>query len=138
MRKLARESAFQLIYEYLFLKELNQETKEALILKNKLDEDDVRYLDEVLNGVVRHQDELEQKLESVLNRQRPERIFRCDKSILLLALYEMLCLPEIPEKVSINEAIELSKIYSTEKSGSFINGILSNFLTGGGDHGQSH
>lgn len=138
MRKLARESAFQLIYEYQFLKELNEDTKQALILKNKLDEDDVRYLDEVCAGVVRHCDELNQKLEGALDRQRPERIYRCDRSILLVALCEMLYMPEIPPKVSVNEAIELSKIYSTEKSGGFINGILSNFLPGGSDHGEDH
>ena len=101
-------------------------------------EDDVRYLDEVCAGVVRHYDELTRKLEGALDRQRPERIYRCDRSILLVALCEMLYMPEIPPKVSVNEAIELSKIYSTEKSGGFINGILSNFLPGGSDHGEDH
>jgi N utilization substance protein B len=52
------------------------------------------------------------------------RIAVMDKLILRLALCEFLCFPDIPPKVSIDEAIEIAKKYSTEKSGRFVNGIL--------------
>jgi len=53
-----------------------------------------------------------------------ERIARLDRIILRIGIAEMLHFPDIPEKVSINEAIETAKKYSTENSGKFINGIL--------------
>jgi N utilization substance protein B len=53
-----------------------------------------------------------------------ERIGSVDRAILRISIFAMLCLPEIPLAVTINEAIELGKIYSGEGSGQFINGIL--------------
>jgi transcription antitermination protein NusB len=53
-----------------------------------------------------------------------ERIAKLDRIILLIGIAEMLHFPDIPEKVSINEAIEIAKKYSTENSGKFVNGIL--------------
>lgn len=52
------------------------------------------------------------------------RLSPVDKSILRLAVYQLTSCPEIPPKVIINEAIELAKKYSTEKSGPFVNGVL--------------
>ena len=54
-----------------------------------------------------------------------ERIFKPDLAILLLATYEMKYIPNIPKNVSINEAVELAKVNSTEKSPQFVNGVLS-------------
>jgi N utilization substance protein B len=47
-----------------------------------------------------------------------------DRNVMRLAVYELLCCPDIPPKVSINEAIDIGKKYGTEESGAFINGIL--------------
>jgi N utilization substance protein B len=55
-----------------------------------------------------------------------ERMANVDRNLLRLALYEMLFLDDIPYSVSINEAVELAKIYSTAESGKFVNGILGN------------
>ena len=52
------------------------------------------------------------------------RLSPVDKSILRLAVYQLTCCPDIPPKVVINEAIELAKKFSTEKSGPFVNGVL--------------
>lgn len=56
------------------------------------------------------------------------RLSPVDKSILRLAVYQLKCCPEIPPKVVINEAIELAKKFSTEKSGPFVNGVLDAIL----------
>jgi len=53
-----------------------------------------------------------------------ERMSCVDRNILRIAVYEMLLCPDIPPKVSINEAIEVGKKFGTEESGAFINGIL--------------
>ena len=57
---------------------------------------------------------------------RLERMSRVDKTILRLGAFEILVMKDIPPKVSIDEAVELGKIYGTEDSGSFINGVLDN------------
>ena len=56
-----------------------------------------------------------------------ERLYKVDLSILLLATYEILY-TDIPFKVSVNEAVELAKTYSTEKSAAYINGILASII----------
>ena len=73
-------------------------------------------------------DALKEKLTEASHAFAIDRIFKVDLAILLVALYEMMFISSIPKNVSINEALELSKTYSTEKSGSFINGVLSNFV----------
>ena len=55
-----------------------------------------------------------------------ERIARVDLAILRLAAYELLYMDDIPAAVTINEAVELSRRFSTEQSGAFINGVLGN------------
>ncbi len=56
-----------------------------------------------------------------------ERMANVDRNLLRMALYELLEMDDIPYSVSINEAVELAKIYSTAESGKFVNGILGNF-----------
>ncbi len=57
-----------------------------------------------------------------------DRMSKVDLAILRLAMFEILYREDIPYSVSINEAVELAKKYSSEKSSSFINGILGNFI----------
>jgi N utilization substance protein B len=68
------------------------------------------------------------ELDAIINKYavgwRLERMAAVDRNILRLALYEMLYCPEIPSNITINEAIELAKIYSDEEAGKFINGLL--------------
>ncbi|MDZ7342943.1 MAG: transcription antitermination factor NusB [candidate division KSB1 bacterium] len=66
------------------------------------------------------------------------RIAIMDKIILRLAICEFLCFPDIPPKVSIDEAIEIAKKYSTEKSGRFVNGILDAVLNDLRREGRLH
>lgn len=67
---------------------------------------------------------LDRKIEAVTDHWKPERIAPVDRSILRLALYELLEEEDVPPRVSINEAIELAKRFSTAQSGAFVNGIL--------------
>jgi N utilization substance protein B len=58
------------------------------------------------------------------------RISAVDRNILRLAIFEMLHCPEVPPVVSINEAIEIAKKYSTDESGKFVNGVLDRIRVG--------
>ena len=75
-------------------------------------------------GARRNLPDIDEVLTKAAQNWQINRMAIVDRNILRMAVYEMLNLDEIPAKVSINEAIELGKRYSTQQSGSFINGIL--------------
>lgn len=125
-RYIAREIAFKLIFEYVFNKENKPDLLESLCEEDGIDAEK-GYVLEVYNGVINHYDELVSCIGELSHGFSLDRIFKVDLAIMLLAVYEMSYIKSIPHKVSINEAVNLSKKFSTEKSGKFINGILSNF-----------
>ena len=67
------------------------------------------------------------EISSLLENWKIERINKIDRNILRMAIVELKHMPDVPVKVVINEAIELAKTYSTDKSASFVNGILDGF-----------
>ena len=79
---------------------------------------------ELLQCAGEHADELDALAAAQVQHWRWERIARIDRLILRLALAEMLFIEEIPVRVSISEAVELAKSYSTDKSYAFVNGVL--------------
>ena len=124
MRKKAREAVYKLIFEYLFLKESETEQFVSVLESKDFSDTDKQYIREVLEGVTKNFDLLIKIIESTNSTFNVSRMFKSDLAVLLLAVYEIEFMRDIPPLVSINEAIELSKIYGTEKSPSFINGVL--------------
>ncbi len=126
-RTLARESAFKLIFSYLFSKEKDDFALAEFSADPKLGKES-GYIAEVYNGVILHFDELVKEISKVAEGFKLDRIYKVDLAILLLATYEIKFVENLPSKVSINEALELAKKYSTEQSSKYINGILKNFV----------
>ena len=124
-RRNAREIAFKLVFEYMFNKQENQDALEEYIMDS--DADDTAYIKEVYFGVSSHYEELIEKVSQHTEGFSAERIFKVDLAILLLAVYEISYVSDVPYKVSVDEAINLAKKYSTEKSSKYINGVLSKF-----------
>ncbi len=122
-RSYARECAFKLVFEYIFNKEKDDEALSEFIEEDK-NKAEVGYISEV----IAHYDELVSDVEKFSKSFKIDRVYKVDLAILLVAIYEMKYISSIPAKVSMNEALNLSKIYSTEKSYNYINGILSNFV----------
>lgn len=122
-RKLARENAFLLVFESVCKKD---ETAEEIFDKatnlRELEADD--YVKTVFFGSYENKDRIEEAMEKHLKGWKKERISPVSMAILRLGCYEIMFMDDIPSKVSINEAIELSKKYDDEKSYSFVNGIL--------------
>ena len=122
-RKLARENAFILIFESVCKKD---ETAEEIYTKatevRGLETDD--YVREVFFGSYENSSVIDEKMEKHLKGWKKERISPVSMAILRLGCYEILFMSDIPSRVSINEAIELSKKFDDEKSYSFINGVL--------------
>ena len=123
-RKIAREYAYKLIFEYIFSKTTNPRTYQIFACAD-IDESDAAYLEKIYQGVTTKYDELICDIERYSQSFAIDRIYKTDLSALLLAIYEMKYMDDIPLSVSISEAVVLVKKYSTEKSNAFVNGILS-------------
>ena len=125
-RKIAREYAYKLIFEYIFTKETDDGISKDIVFKvPELSKIDSEYIESVVHGVKEHYDELLEIISRNAKNFKLERIFRADLAALLLAVYEMKYMPDIPMNVSIAEAVEIVKSYATEKSYQFVNGVLS-------------
>ncbi|MCK6461214.1 MAG: transcription antitermination factor NusB [Planctomycetes bacterium] len=79
---------------------------------------------QLLSGTLDNQEEIDKAISGAAQNWHLRRMAIVDRNILRMAVYEMLFLKDIPAKVSINEAIEMGKRFSTQQSGAFINGIL--------------
>ena len=93
---------------------------------------------ELLDGIHAHLDQIDSLISQFSEHWRLDRMSMVDRNVLRLAIYELLCRPDIPAKVSINEAVELGKKFGTEDSGAFVNGILDRIrldLRAGGEGG---
>lgn len=123
-RKAARETAFKLIFEYLFLKQTNPLSLEDYLLLEKITEEDKNYIEVVYENVVKNYDAILEVIEANLKNYTISRIYKIDLAILVLATYEIKFLRNTPPSIVINEAVELCKKYSTDKSFSFVNGVL--------------
>ncbi|MBB6625183.1 transcription antitermination factor NusB [Clostridium gasigenes] len=127
-RKKSREIAMELLFGMTLSKNTLEETIEHFIeeYEMKLKTIDVEYIKNILEVVEKNKEIIDEKITVALVNWKLDRISKVNLTILRLAVAEMLYLEDVPEKVAINEALELTKIYSDEKSVAFINGVLDN------------
>ena len=91
--------------------------------------DDIRtFTAALVKGTLEHRDQIDGLIRKTAKNWAFDRLTPVDRSILREAVFEILFCPDIPYKVTLNEAIELGKKYGSEKSGAFINGVLDNVL----------
>ena len=118
------------IFKLLFMSQFN-ETEEmpqqlAMYFEEleELGESDRNYMEEKYRQIISHLEEIDALLNEISKGWKTSRMARVDLTALRLSVYELKYEPEIPTKVSINEAVELAKKYGGEDSFSFVNGIL--------------
>lgn len=121
-RKEARENAFILIFEKTFNDISLEEILETAQSVRDFETDE--YVEKVLFGVYQNVEKIDSLISENARGWKIERISRVVLSLMRLAIFEMLYIPEIPVNVSANEAIVLCKKYATEDDASFLNGIL--------------
>lgn len=134
-RRLVREKVLQILYAYTMNKE-SLESLSAGILSDITNKPDIEFANELVNKVLLNKEVLDKKIKERVDNWEMNRIALIDKILLRMGICEILYFPDIPPKVSINEAIEIAKIYSTAGSGKFINGILDAILTELKDSGK--
>ena len=126
-RRIIREKVLQLLYAF----EMNNENKEPMIkeiLSDVEENADKEFANNLINQVFLHKNELDELIKSKVDNWDLSRIALIDRILLRMGICEILYFSDIPPKVSINEAIEIAKVYSTSSSGKFINGILDAIL----------
>ena len=122
-RTLARELLMQLLFQLSIHNDFSSE----MIDKYKANydfEDQKEYFDMTLTSVIDHMAEINDSIENCTENWKIERISKVELAIIRLAVAEMFYIPEIPQSVSINEAVELCKKFAGDDSGKFVNGIL--------------
>jgi len=123
-RSRSRELALQFLYQ-LDLRGPEFLEEAAGFLRGEESERSTReFALHLIRGTAEHRDELDSVIREVAQNWEIGRMAVIDRNVLRMATYELLHCPDIPPKVSINEAIELGKRYSTQNSGGFINGVL--------------
>ena len=123
-RRKARELALQVLYAFELSGDPIDEILEGIPERGAVSSEVAQFAGSLSRKTVQHLAEIDQVIARKVQRWELSRIAVVDKTILRLAICELLHFPDIPQKVSINEAIELAKIYSTRESGRFVNGIL--------------
>jgi N utilization substance protein B len=131
-RRKAREAAVQMLYQ---IDVTGEETERAIelygqYLTDSADADDFALT--LVRGCAAAREQIDAKIREVSRHWRLERMARVDRNILRLAAFELLHLPEVPRKVTLNEAIELAKRFGDEDSPAFINGVLDRIASDAG------
>lgn len=133
MRSLARETAFKIIYKSLFLDgdlscdEIMEEDKITVVLDKEFSEDD-KFIRGLVSLYGENREDINNLIDSHLKGYTPERVYKIDRAILATAITELNYYKLTPYKVVVNEAVEMAKKYSTEKSYSFVNGVLKTII----------
>ena len=131
-RKTAREHAFRILFSMQFAgKEtpdipyrMERYFAESLDGQNDPDEADRRFMLAEMTGTGAHKSEIDSLIESALTEWKLSRLPFVDLTLMEMAVHEMFFMKDMPVSVSINEAVELAKKYSSEQSPAFINGVL--------------
>lgn len=126
-RHLARTIAMQTLYLWDFNEKGNKDL-DAVVEKNikefAPDFDDEGFSQQIVKGVVDNLPKIDEYIAKYAPDWPIDQITIVDRNVLRIGIYELIFNKEIPEKVAINEAIEIAKAYGGEASGKFVNGVL--------------
>lgn len=125
-RTLARELALQLMYQLDLRGVEVLDEVDGYLRQNSGDPEVLAFARGLLLGAWEQRTQIDARIEEVAKNWQLKRMAAIDRNILRLATYELLFRDDVPPLVTINEAIDIAKKYSTKNSGPFVNGILDN------------
>lgn len=127
-RRISRELALEILYRNEIGVQKTEEIVANVLSRKDYSKPIKEFTRELVSKTLTNIKALDKLISKTATNWALDRIAIIDKNILRLAISELLYFPDIPPKVSIDEAIEIAKKYSTEKSGTFINGILDKIM----------
>ena len=119
----------QAIYQFDLRGDEVRTDVDDLLARATEDEEVLDFARTLIDGAWLKRAEIDKAIESAARNWEMRRMAAIDRNILRIATFELLFLPEVPPLVTINEAIDMAKKYSTKKSGHFVNGILDHIRT---------
>ena len=114
----------QLLFQMEVQGNFSDKEKELYMKSYMGDNSEKKYFETIYGIIVKNKEDIDTKIKEFSKNWAFSRISKVDLSIMRLALAEILYTDDVPDSVSINEAVELAKKFSSENSGKFINGIL--------------
>lgn len=124
MRRKSREIALQILFQTEFTPEVTIRDM-ASVFEKKIEPSIMDYTMLLVNGVKSNKEKIDARIQDASRHWKIDRMASVDRNILRFAVYEMLFAQEMIEpKIVINESIEIAKIFGTQDSGAFVNGIL--------------
>ena len=123
-RRKAREYAFQILFQLDFDSDNVKDKLEQFWQTHNCLPQVKQFAELLVKGTIKQLDQIDHRISHQSHNWCLARIAKADKNILRFAIYEILYCDDIPAKVSINEALDIAKKYSTSESVGFINGIL--------------
>lgn len=129
-RRQIRENLYKMLFQVEFHDKESLRTQIGIYLEDleMADEKDKRELRDKFNELVENLEDIDAKIEEKANGWTINRIAKSELTILRLGVYELLYVEDVPNKVAINEAVELAKAYGADKASGFINGILASVV----------
>ena len=123
-RTRARQLALQFLYSIDLREDGPSQEVDPFLRMQTRDDEIYLFATGLVNGCLAHREEIDAEIRRIAANWDLARIATIDRNILRLAAHEILHRSDIPPQVTLNEAIELAKLFSTKKSGGFVNGIL--------------
>lgn len=123
-RKRARIGAMQALFDMDINNDFSTDKLEVFMENNNFQGDEVDYINRVVPDILDKLEVVDETIEKNLKGWTMARLAKVDRQILRVAVYEFLYKDDIPEEVSINEAVEIARLYSSDEAPKFINGIL--------------
>lgn len=123
-RRDGREAAVQFLYNRDLNSDLGADDFDAFFKLRNARKGVQTFAAELARGVLEHQEEIDALISKTVQNFELKRLSAVDRNVIRLAVYEMFHREDVPPIVSINEAIEISKRFGTDESGSFVNGVL--------------
>jgi N utilization substance protein B len=127
-RRQTREKVLQVLYAHQLSEEPILPIMESILTDLKANRDDFEFAKALVHSVLQHVGDIDKLIRAKVMHWESDRIAVVDRMILRMGIAELLYFPDIPPKVTINEAIEIGKVFSTANSGRFINGVLDAIL----------
>jgi len=123
-RRRARALALQVLYEIDSVGHETEAVITRLLANGGLSEEDAVFIRELTNGVIQNKDEIDHHIQRFAPAWPINQIPIIDRNILRLAIFEILLNNKVPVKIAINEAVELAKMFGSDNSSKFVNGVL--------------
>jgi N utilization substance protein B len=124
LRRKARILALQALYEVDATGHSPDETVTRLLVDAGFSEENAAFVWGLVNGVIRNMEDIDRNIQNFAPAWPVGQIPKIDRNILRLAIFEILLDNKVPVKVSVNEAVELAKMFGSDSSPKFINGVL--------------